>query len=121
MAFGDMGERMMMGCFWSGLGLMLSEGVYNTKAMLLSSISPACSVRAPGNFVCDVLKYFYLSCVGDLLPESSRCRFYIEKIRSKIRIWMFEDSRTTEFLIHLVLVTFHSDYFRSNTIIVYIG
>ncbi len=82
MAFGDIGER-MMGYFWSGLGLMLSGGVYNTKAMLLSSISPACSVRAPGNFVCDVLKYFYLSCVGDLLPESSRRRFYIEKDQVK--------------------------------------
>ena len=62
------GERMMMDCYWSGLGLMLSEGVYNTKAMLLSSISLARSVRALGNFVCDILKYSYLSCVRDLLP-----------------------------------------------------
>jgi len=59
MAFGDMGERMMMGCFWSGLGLMLSEGVYNTKAMLLSSISPGRSVRASGDFVCNVLNYSF--------------------------------------------------------------
>jgi hypothetical protein len=50
MAFGDMGERTMTGCFWSGLGLILSERVYNTKAMLLSSISPARSVRRSWEF-----------------------------------------------------------------------
>ncbi len=56
------------GMIWERFVLMLFEGVYNTKAMLLSSISLARSVRALGNFVCDILKYSYLSCVRDLLP-----------------------------------------------------